>query len=119
MSEQERAGMAETSAAPSVEELYETSFQIIAAAGSAKSSYLEALAAAKQGNAEAAQRAIIEGDDAAAMGHEAHAELIRREAEGSPIQMNFILTHAEDQLLGAELVKILALELIELYEARN
>lgn len=102
--------------APGIEELYETSFQIIAASGSAKSAYLEALAVAKQGDYEKARQLIAEGDEMAVAGHAAHTELIQREAAGSPVQMNFILTHAEDQLLGAELVKYLAVELIELYE---
>ena len=109
------SGQHGTPAAPSTEELYETSFQIIAAAGSAKSSYVEALNAAKQGRPEDAQRLLAEGDEAASLGHAAHTDLIQREAAGDPVQMNFILTHAEDQLLAAELVKFLVLELIEVY----
>lgn len=102
--------------ASGVEELYETSFEIIAASGSAKSAYLEALSAAKGGDFAKARQLIEEGDEMALAGHAAHTGLIQREAAGSPVQMNFILTHAEDQLLGAELVKYLAVELIEVYE---
>lgn len=103
-------------AAPTVEELYETSFQIIAAAGSARSSYLEALYAAKAGDMERAEGLMGEGDEVAALGHAAHTDLIQREASGSPVQMNFILTHAEDQLFGAELVKVLVTELVDVYK---
>ena len=79
------------------------SFQIISAVGVAKSSYIE-LAKAK----------IKEGDQEFVKGHEAHAGLIQKEANGEKVVLNILLMHAEDQLMSAETIKMMALEIIKL-----
>lgn len=92
------------------------SFQIIAAAGSARSSYVEALQAAKAGNYEEAEEMIKQGDDAFVEAHHVHAELIQKFASGEEIGANILLIHAEDQVMSAEVLKIMATEFIELYK---
>lgn len=89
------------------------SFEMISYFGSAKSSYLEALQAAKQKDWDKVTQLIEEGDQAFVTGHHAHAQLIQQEAAGNPVPFSIFLVHAEDQLMSAELVKILCLELIE------
>lgn len=91
-------------------------FQIISAVGMAKSSYIEAVQEAKKGNIEKAKELIKEGEKAFVGGHEAHAGLIQQEASGEAVQLNMLLMHAEDQLMAAETCKIMAVEMIELYE---
>lgn len=88
-------------------------FEMISYFGSAKSSYLEALQAAKNKDYDSAKRLIEEGDAAFIQGHHAHASLIQQEAAGAKVPFSIFLVHAEDQLMSAELVKILSLELIE------
>ena len=73
-----------------------TCFQIISNVGTARSSYFEAIHKAK--------------------GHEAHFELLQREAKGGPAGSSLILIHAEDQLMSAEGFKIIAEEMIASYE---
>lgn len=95
------------------------SFQIISAVGSAKSDYLEALSLAKQGDFEAAQLKIKSGEASFIKGHEVHSQLISQEAGGKNLEFSLLLMHAEDQLMSAEVIKIMAQELIDLYEGRN
>lgn len=92
------------------------SFQIIAAAGSARSSYVEALQAAKQGNFEEAEALIKQGDTDFVEAHHVHAELIQKFAGGEDPGANILLIHAEDQVMSAEILKLMALEFIELYK---
>ena len=92
------------------------SFQIIAAAGSARSSYVEALQAAKNGNFEEAEAMIKQGDTDFVEAHHVHAELIQKFAGGEDPGANILLIHAEDQVMSAEVLKLMALEFIELYK---
>ena len=92
------------------------SFQIIAAAGSARSSYVEALQAAKNGNFEEAEALIKQGDTDFVEAHHVHAELIQKFAGGEDPGANIQLIHAEDQVMSAEVLKLMALEFIELYK---
>ncbi|NJE40924.1 PTS lactose/cellobiose transporter subunit IIA [Faecalicoccus pleomorphus] len=92
------------------------SFQIISNTGMAKSDYMEAIQEAKKGRFGRAQEKIQEGDKCMIQGHTAHAQLIQQEAAGKSVSVNLLLMHAEDQLMNAETIKILALELIDLYQ---
>ena len=94
------------------------SFQIIAAVGTAKSMYIEAIQAAKQGNFAEADQLIEEGAKIYLDGHKAHASLIQREASGEKLEFSLLLMHAEDQLMNAETTKIMAVEIIELYRTK-
>lgn len=92
------------------------SFQIIAVAGTARSSYIEALQAAKEGRYDKASEIIKEGDEAFVQAHHIHAELIKKFAAGEDPGANILLIHAEDQVMSAEVFKLLAEELIEVYK---
>ena len=84
------------------------SFQIISAVGVAKSFYIEAMKIAEKGDFDLAKAKIKEGDQ------EAHAGLIQKEANGEKVVPNILLMHAEDQLMSAETIKMMALEIIKL-----
>lgn len=90
-------------------------FQIIAAVGSARSNYVEAIRQAKIGEFEQAEKLIKEGERFFLEGHKAHSTLIQKEASGGKTEVNLILLHAEDQLMSAETLKIVADELIEVH----
>lgn len=94
-------------------------FQLISSAGSAKSSYMEAISKAKEGNFDAAKELIEEGDKFHLEGHRIHAQMLSESAESVEQGVNLILVHAEDQMMSAETVKILADEIIELYRLRK
>lgn len=92
-------------------------FQIISNVGAARSSYLEAISAARAGDYERAKKLILKGDEDFLAGHKAHQQLLTDEAGGGTApNMNLLLTHAEDQLMSAEAFKILAKEFINVYQ---
>lgn len=98
-----------------MEETERIAFRIISAVGSAKSAYIEAITAAKRGDFDMAVRRIEEGDESFLEGHKAHGELLTTEAGGGGAALTLLLAHAEDQLMGAEGFKTVALEFIEAY----
>ena len=91
-------------------------FQIIAAVGSARSLYIEAIDLASEGNFDEARAKIKEGEEAFNGGHQAHGELLTKYANGELPPMDILMTHAEDQLMSAEAFGILASKFITLYE---
>lgn len=91
-------------------------FQVISAVGTARSMYIEAIQEAKLGNFEVAKNMINEGLEVFQQGHHAHAELIQKEANGEIDRIGLLIMHAEDQLMSAETLKIVAEEFIELYQ---
>lgn len=92
-----------------------TAFQIISAVGTARSCYIEAIAKAKAGDYEGAQECIKDGDENFALGHDAHAGLLQKEANGENT-VSLLILHAEDQLMSAEGFKIIAQEFIDVYQ---
>ena len=92
-----------------------TAFNIIAAVGTARSCYISAIDAAAEGRFDEAGRNMKEGHDAFEQGHEAHARLLTEAARGEKVEMDLLLTHAEDQLMSAETFGILAERFITLY----
>ncbi len=91
-------------------------FQLITAAGGAKSNYIKAVQKAKLGEYAEAERLIAEGDEMMKQGHLPHSDLVQKEAAGEAVPMGLILTHAEDQMMSAEVFKVMAEEIIELYK---
>lgn len=98
-----------------VEGLEMICFQIISNVGAARSSYIEAIQRAKAGDFDGAVRCIEEGQKQFLVGHEAHFQLIQKEAAGESVGGSLILVHAEDQLMSAESFKIIAEEMIANY----
>lgn len=99
-----------------MEELERICFQIISNVGLARSSYIEAIHKARAGDYEGADACMNEGRKQYLAGHEAHFELIQKEAKGERVGGSLILVHAEDQLMSAEGFQIIAEELIGTYQ---
>lgn len=93
-----------------------TAFQIISAVGTAKSSYIEAIGAAKNGDVDRAEKLIKDGDENFVEGHKAHAGLLEKEASGELGPLGLLMVHAEDHLMSAEAFKTVALEFIASYK---
>ena len=91
-------------------------FNIIATVGTARSSYINAIDEAAEGNFEKAEELIKEGQEAFTRGHDAHAQLLVKTAQGEAVTMDLLLTHAEDQLMSAEAFGILAERFVTLYK---
>lgn len=91
-------------------------FQIISAVGTARSFYIEAIQEAKKRNFKKAEKCIKDGEKSFTQGHLSHAKLIQQEASDTPIEINLLLVHAEDQLMSAEAFHIIANEFIDTYK---
>jgi PTS system cellobiose-specific IIA component len=102
-----------------MEGLEMVAFQIIAAVGTARSLYIEAIDLASEGKYDEARAKIAEGQEAFNGGHAAHGELLTKFANGELPPMDILMTHAEDQLMSAEAFGILAERFIKLYEKVN
>lgn len=102
-----------------MEDMEMTAFQIIAAVGTARSKYIEAIDLASEGKFDEARAAIKEGEEAFNGGHAAHGQLLTKFANGELPPMDILMTHAEDQLMSAEAFGILAGKFITLYEKIN
>ncbi len=102
-----------------MEEMELFCFQLITASGGAKSNYIGAIQCAKTGDYEEAERLIAEADAMMRQGHQPHADLIQKEAAGEFVGMGLIMAHAEDQMMSAEVFKVMAEEIVELYKKVN
>lgn len=102
-----------------IEKISETAMGIITYSGMAKSCYMEALYLAKQGDFSGADEKIKEGDASFVEAHHGHGALLQEEMSTEEPQISLLMTHAEDQLMGAEMLKIVILELIEIYKDKK
>lgn len=98
-----------------VEEISLKAMEIITYAGLAKSNYLMALKDYKAGKKEEAYKKLEEGSLEFAKAHEVHIKILSDEMEKLESQVSLLLVHAEDQLMGAENIRLLVEELIEIY----
>lgn len=90
--------------------------QLITSAGAARSNYVEAIQKAKNSRFSEALELIQEGEKYFLNGHKIHADMISNEAAGTGAEVSLLLVHAEDHLISAETTKLLAEEIISLYE---
>lgn len=97
-------------------ELELVAFDIISNVGMGKSLAMEAIREVRKGNYDLAEEKIKESKEFLLQGHHAHAGLIQKEAAGEKLEFSLIIMHAEDQLISAETIKDLAIEMIEMYK---
>lgn len=97
------------------EKLEELDLQIIAAVGTARSMYIEALNQAKEGKFEEANATVAEADKLFAQGHDAHHDILAMQGQGIELPFDLMLVHAEDQMMSAEAFRLIATELMEVY----
>ncbi|API92146.1 MULTISPECIES: PTS lactose/cellobiose transporter subunit IIA [Virgibacillus] len=97
----------------------EISFQIILHGGNARTSAMEAIQHAKEGEFEKAEQKIQEANEEIGAAHRSQTELIKGEARGEKTEIRLLLIHAQDHLMNAITLKDLAQEVIELYKKIN
>ena len=69
---------------------------------------------AARGDFELSESKMKEGDEFYAKGHDVHMDLLSKEAGGESVNSGVIMMHAEDQLMAAETVRLMAEENIKL-----
>jgi cellobiose PTS system EIIA component len=95
-------------------ELELVAFEIISNVGMAKSLAIEAIREARKGDYGESEKKIEEAKKFLIEGHHAHSGLIHKEASGEKLEFSLIIMHAEDQLINAETIKDIAIEIIEM-----
>ncbi|WP_079480830.1 PTS lactose/cellobiose transporter subunit IIA [Halobacillus salinus] len=93
----------------------EIAFQIILHAGNGKSSAMEAIQAAKEGDFEESDRLIGEATEELGKAHNYQTKLLKEEANGEETKVNVFLIHGQDHLMTSMTVRDLAVEIIEIY----
>lgn len=101
------------------EKITEIAFEIIAAVGTARGMYMEAIQEAKKGNYDAAHKLMEDGREVFVQGHHAHKDILTMQGAGVKLPMNIFLMHAEDQLMASDSFEVIANEEIELYQQLN
>lgn len=91
-------------------------FKLISAAGTARSCNIEAIKEAKKGNFKKAEELMKEGKDNYLSAHEVHSELLKLKNNKEDTGILILVMHAEDQLMSAEMLAILAEEFINTYK---
>lgn len=85
---------------------------IIANAGESKSCSLAAIEAAREGDFEEADRMLQESERTFLLAHEAHVQILTKEAGEEAVPMSFLLVHAANHLSNAEIAKDMAEQLV-------
>lgn len=93
----------------------QAAFKIIASVGGAKSLYLQAVDAAKEGSFDEADDFMKQGDSAFLSAHNVHLKMLQDTAAGEGPDLNLMVVHAEDQMMGAETIRLMAQNLIDVY----
>ncbi|MDO4467846.1 MAG: PTS lactose/cellobiose transporter subunit IIA [Bacillota bacterium] len=101
-----------------VERISEIAMQVITFSGLAKSNYLQALKAYRTKNLEAYNNFLIQGDQSFTQAHHAHLSVLQEEMNSGESQITMLMAHAEDQLMAAETIKTLIIEIVEILEER-
>jgi len=96
-------------------ELQNDLIEIISLSGNVKKKFLKAVKYAKNDEAEKAEKIYQEADDQLINAHLKQTELIKKEANGEKIESSLMLTHAQDHLMTAILLRDMAKEFMDLY----
>jgi cellobiose-specific phosphotransferase system component IIA len=96
-------------------ELQNALIEIIFLSGEVKKKFLEAVKYAKNNEFEQAEDIFAEAEEKLIKAHLKQTELIKQEASGDKIDASLMLTHAQDHLMTAILLKDMAKEFIDLY----
>ena len=94
----------------------QTIFQIILHGGNGKSSSMEAIAAAKEGNFVEANKKLKQASEALNEAHHVQTQLIQNEVSGAKSEVSLLMVHAQDHLMNAMTVRDLATVIVDLYE---
>ena len=87
----------------------ELAFSIIAEAGDARSSAMEAISSAQQGDLEAAEKLLTACTDTLQKAHEIQTDMITKEMSGESVgPVGILMVHAQDHLMCAGMMRDIA-----------
>lgn len=89
--------------------------ELISYVGAAKSAFIESVNLAEEKKFDEAEQIIKEGDEFFRKGHEVHFKMLQLDSKDELGKINLLTLHAEDQLMAAEVAKVMAEKFIRLY----
>jgi len=95
------------------------SFEIISFAGEARTLAFNALAEAKKGNFEEAEKLVKKADKSINLAHKFQTELLFNDFNGNKAEVDLLLVHAQDHLMTSMLAIELLKEIIVLYKKQE
>lgn len=94
----------------------EVAMGLIAQAGDARSSCMEAISLAKEGRFDEARAALAKADDGMVGAHEIQTDLIREEMSGNGAPVSLLMVHAQDHLNLALVMRDVADEFLQVHQ---
>lgn len=94
----------------------EVAMGLIAQAGDARSSCMEAISLAKEGLFDEARAALAKADNGMVAAHETQTELIREEMSGNGAPVSLLMVHAQDHLNLALVMRDVADEFLQVHQ---
>ena len=91
-------------------------FEIVAYAGDARSSLLEAIKCAKKGEFEKIDGLARDAQENLNIAHAKQTEMLALEAQGKDLDIGFIMIHAQDHLMTTMLLKDIVYDICEIYK---
>ena len=83
--------------------------------GDGKSSSVEAIQAAKEGNFELADEKIKAAEESLLQAHHTQTEIVTQEANGDAVEVSLLMVHGQDHLMTGMMFKDLAKEIVDVY----
>ncbi len=91
-------------------------FEIVAYAGDARSSLLEAIKCARRGEFEKIDGLVRDAQENLNIAHAKQTEMLALEAQGKDLDIGFIMIHAQDHLMTTMLLKDIVYDICEIYK---
>lgn len=88
--------------------------KLVVSAGNARSTAIEGLRAAKNGEFQLAKKRLEEADQLILEAHEIQTEMIQNELNGKKVEVGLLMVHAQDHLMNAMTVMDLCKEMIDI-----
>ncbi len=101
------------------EEVQALAFQLIGYAGDAYSCFKQAVAKAREGSFEEADRLLEQGKESLVEAHHTQTEMLTAETQGQDIAYSILMVHAQDHLMNAIMYEDIAKEFVALYKERG
>lgn len=100
-------------------DLQENLIELISLSGEVKKEFLESVQYAKDNKKEKAEKTFKKAEEKLIKAHLKQTDLISREASGEKLERSLLLTHAQDHLMTAIILKDMAEEFIDLHAKIN
>jgi PTS system lactose-specific IIA component len=91
-------------------------FEIVAYAGDARSSLLEAIKCAKKGEFDKIDDLVKDAQENLNIAHAKQTEMLALDAQGKDLEIGFIMIHAQDHLMTTMLLKDIVYDICEIYK---